>query len=140
MFKTTKGFINQYWKTIVWFIVIFFLSTMQASDVPKLSLFTIPHFDKIVHFSMYSILVTVWFIDYCIFAKLFHNRMTYTIILGSIFYGLLMELIQKTLIQTRDGDALDALANISGGISAFLLFRYFPQYRKLIIRLLKLIS
>jgi len=139
MFRIIFSLIAQYWKTIIWFIIVFLLSTMQISNVPKSPLFALPHFDKIVHFTMYFIAVTLWQTDYYKTKTELPTNIVFRILLSTIAYGLLMELIQKYLIQNRSGNFFDALANTAGVLFAFILFRYFLHYRKLIVRILKLI-
>ncbi len=123
----------QYWKTILWVIVIFFLSTLQIPNVPSVPLFNIPNFDKFVHFTLYSILLTAWSVDYFKCTLKFNKRRFLIIILSSISYGLIMEIIQKVVVQNRSGDIFDALANTIGVLVAFLLFRYIHPYRKTIL-------
>jgi len=125
----------QYWKTIVWLAVVFFLSTMKVSDMPKVPLIDIPHFDKIIHFLMYFILATAWLIDDYKKIEAFDSRKLIIIFISSVFYGIFMELIQKVLIQERSGDFLDALANTFGVSIAFLLFKNANFYRMLLVRI-----
>ena len=121
--------IKQYWKTIIWLYVILFLSTIQVSQLPKASLFTIPHFDKMVHFTLYFILASVWLIDDFKKRLEFNKKILFLIVLSSVAYGVIMEIVQKVIVQNRDGDFFDALANAMGVAIAFLLFRYYEFYR-----------
>jgi len=126
---------RQYWKTILWFVVIFILSTIKVSNVPHSPLFDIPHFDKIIHFSLYYILTSIWLVDHI---KTQHNlsNFKFIIILLSITYGAIMELVQKVLIQNRSGDFFDALANTIGVTLAFILFNYVYLYRETLITIM----
>ena len=125
----------QYWKTIVWLAIVFFLSTMKVSDMPKVSLVNIPHFDKIIHFLMYFILATIWLIDDYKQRTNFQLRKLVVVFISSAIYGISMELIQKLLVQERSGDLLDALANTFGLIVAFLLFINIYFYRTLLVKI-----
>jgi len=125
----------QYWKTIVWLAIVFFLSTMKVSDMPKVSLINIPHFDKIIHFLMYFILATIWLIDDYKQRTNFQLRKLVVVFISSAIYGISMELIQKLLVQERSGDLLDALANTFGLIVAFLLFINIYFYRTLLVKI-----
>ena len=127
--------IGQYWKTIFWAVLIVLLSTMPVQRIPGTRLFDIPHFDKFVHFSLYATLTTLWLIDY------FKNTYNLSavrvvfIILISISYGAMMELVQKVFIQQRSGDWFDFLANTTGIFVALLLFRYYIFYRKSMLKI-----
>ena len=46
-------------------------------------------------------------------------------VLFSVFYGILMEILQGTLAENRQGDWQDALANALGAIVAGILIKYF---------------
>jgi len=125
----------QYWKTIVWLTIVFFLSTMTVPDVSSVPLVNIPHFDKIIHFSMYFILATLWMLDDFKKTKAFRMFNLIIIMIFSISYGLLMEVVQQIIVQDRTGDILDVLANTIGVIIAILIFRNINFYRKILINL-----
>ena len=125
---------NQYWKTIFWAVIIIFLSTLPVPKIPGARLFDIPHFDKFVHFSLYATLSTLWLIDYF---KNTNNPYAFRVVLivmNSILYGGIMEVVQKVVVQKRSGDFFDFLANTIGVFTAFLLFRYFVFYRKTMLK------
>jgi len=138
MFRKIRLFIAQYWKTIIWLIIVFILSTMQMSNVPKTSLFRIPHFDKIVHFSMYFISLTLSFTDAYKAKEKLLSLSYYGIAIGNILYGISIEFIQSQ-IPNRSADFYDALANSFGVLIAFLLFRYLNRYRTFLVRWSKII-
>ncbi len=98
-------------------------------------LFNIPNFDKFVHFTLYSILFTAWSVDYYKQTLEFNKKQFIIIIITSISYGIVMEIVQKVVVQNRSGDIFDAMANTIGVLVAFLLFRYFHQYRKTILKI-----
>lgn len=130
------AFIKQYWKSIIWLFIILFLSTLQVPKIPGNRLINIPHFDKLVHFSLYFIGVSFWLFDYYKKKGLWNNIVFMVIISWGVLYGILMEVLQKVVVQNRSGDILDALANTVGVLTAFLLFRYSSWYRRSILSLL----
>jgi VanZ family protein len=133
--KFTK-LLKQYWRTIAWFIIILFLSTIQVSKLPHTPLLRIPHFDKIIHFSLYFILTSLWLLDDYKARLKFNNSILFSIVLSSVAYGIIMEIVQKVIIQYRDGDFYDVLANTAGIILAFLLFRFYGFYRNILTTIL----
>jgi len=129
-------FFKQYWKSILWVFIILFLSTLQVPKIPGNRLINIPHFDKIVHFSLYFIGVSLWFFDYYKRKPNWNKTIFMHIISWGIVYGILMEILQKVVVQNRSGDYFDALANTLGVITAFILFRYSSFYRNTILKIL----
>lgn len=129
-------FFKQYWKSIVWVFIILFLSTLQVPKIPGNRLINIPHFDKLVHFSLYFIGVSLWLFDYYKKKGNWNRSIFIAIISWGILYGILMEILQKVVVQNRSGDFFDALANTIGVLTAFFLFRYSALYRKTILGLL----
>jgi len=103
-------------------LIILYLSLTSSHTFDKVPLFNIPHLDKIVHFLMYAGLMSV---------ILFENRKSlilhgqiFLIALIPFFYGILMELLQAALTDTRSGSVYDALFNSAGIISSVLLWLY----------------
>lgn len=124
----------RYWKSIVWIIIIFILSSISGNELNKIPKINIPHFDKIVHFSMYFILSFLLFID---FTKR-DNSKTKNILfifLFSISYGVLLEFMQEYVFIKRGADFFDFLANISGSTLAISLSILF--YKKIPLKLYK---
>lgn len=107
---------------------------MKVNNLTGSNLFNIPHLDKVIHFGLYAVLLSFWMIDFYKKESQFVKSINTLIILGSIIFGGLMEIIQKVIVQERSGDFLDFFANTAGILFAFLLFRYFILYRKLMLR------
>ena len=121
--------INIKYLIIIWIIVVFILSSIPGSDIPKISRFKIPHLDKIVHFIMYF---TLQFLVLTEYYKNYKNKYLFTkvlllTLLLSISYGLIMELLQEYLFISRTASLYDFLANsagaIFGSISVIILSR-----------------
>ncbi len=87
--------------------------------------FNIPHMDKIVHFIFYFVMVVFGFFalrnD---FKRRFSlKRIPIWIVLFSIIYGIIIEVLQYTITVDRQGDILDALANSIGAFMGLLLVK-----------------
>lgn len=108
---------------------------MQIPKVPSVPLFNIPHFDKIVHFTLYYILASSWLVDVYKIHLQIQKHQIVLIILFSTLYGGVMEIVQKVIVQNRSGDFFDALANTTGIIVASIAFNYIILYRKTLIRI-----
>ncbi len=101
-------------------LIIMYLSLTSSQTFDKIPLINIPNFDKIVHFGMYFILMSV---------TIFVNRKTikttghlFLVGLIPLFYGILMEILQSTLTLTRTGSFYDALFNCAGILVSILLW------------------
>ena len=104
--------------TILWTSVIFILCLIPSSEIPKTN-FTIPHFDKIIHFGMFFILSL--FVNYEHKTKSFPKNLTLTILLA-ISLSFLSEILQKVLTSTRQFDLLDIISDIIGSLFGYYIF------------------
>tara|TARA_B110000459_G_C16625581_1_gene505286 strand:- start:7379 stop:7822 length:444 start_codon:yes stop_codon:yes gene_type:complete len=129
--------IKPYSPAIIWLLIILVLSGYPGNQLPKVAVW---QFDKLVHVIMYSILSFLLFLPFC---KQFLNigkrfRIRLIIILASISYGGLMEILQETIFINRGGNWIDFTANTVGaifGVSfAPLLLKYLPINRWLRIK------
>jgi VanZ family protein len=103
--------------------VIAILSLMPVNDLPHFTVF--PAIDKAVHFSMYfglSFLV-------CWSLEVNRDRMKplYLMLAGVFMYGVLMEILQRTMHNGRNFDFRDMIANLTGAVAGILLYRYFDR-------------
>ncbi|MBT8218965.1 MAG: VanZ family protein [Bacteroidia bacterium] len=112
---------------IVWGIFVLVLSTMPASEVPKIDF---PHLDKIVHVGLYMVLSCL--ICGYLFRKLEWSKLKLSIIsliLAGI-YGLLMELIQFAFFKSRSFEVSDIISNIIGSFIGIILVNKFFNSKK----------
>ena len=110
---------------VLWIIVIFILSSISGNSLDKVPKINIPHFDKIVHFSMYSIL------QYLFLLKFSKNKCTISInkflLITSIFsvsYSISLEFAQTYLFVKRSGDIFDVFANATGIIVIIVFYKF----------------
>ncbi|MCE5347937.1 MAG: VanZ family protein [Bacteroidales bacterium] len=101
-------------------LFILYLSLTNSSTFEKVSIFTIPFIDKIVHFGMYFIFMSV---------IIFENRKTLInirfLLLAAIiplFYGVLMEILQAVFTTSRSGSIYDVIANLTGILVSILIW------------------
>jgi VanZ family protein len=113
-------------------LIIMYLSLTGSHTFDKVSFINIPYFDKIVHFGMYFVFMSV---------IIFENRKTIKgpgnlFLAGLIpfFYGILLEILQSTLTVTRTGSIYDALSDSAGILVSILLWLWIKPLRKKIIR------
>jgi VanZ family protein len=101
-------------------VIIVLLSLLPSSSLPDSSLFSIPFLDKIVHMGMYGLLTLVILLEIrcadCFPKHLFVGALVF-------FMGLLIEILQSTVIPTRTAEWLDLLANSLGLLGAYVFYR-----------------
>ena len=107
---------------VVWTVLITFLSLISMIATPSFMM-KLPLKDKIVHFLFYFILVTLW--SFSFNHKTFQLRLK--ILVGAIFYGIIIEILQDTITVSRTADFFDVIANSLGALIAFFTFPYFVK-------------
>lgn len=117
-----------FWKPLLWAFVITTLSLLPDKNFDRVPLIPIPHFDKFVHFAMYTGLSLLLYES--LKKNIAKNKIAaiYSI-LFSIIYGIIMEVLQFEMQLGRHFELLDFIANSLGAIAGVFLF---PVYDKLI--------
>jgi len=117
--------------------MILVLSGYPGNQLPKMAVW---QFDKLVHVVMYSVLSFLLFPPFC---NQFLNiekrfRIRLIIILVSVSYGGIMEILQENIFTNRGGNWIDFTANsvgaILGVLFAPLVLKYLPINRWLRIK------
>ena len=121
---------KKYWKSIFWIIVILILSAISGNELKKIPIIPIPHFDKIVHFGMYFILTSVLILDFTKNQKM-NFKTLFFILIFSISYGILMELMQEYVFEKRSADFYDFTANSIGSFVALLGRKHWLKFIKI---------
>ena len=116
------SYIIRYKFSILIAISIALVSLIPSNNFPDSSLFSIPYMDKIVHFSMYSLFGFVAMLEsrcpkHCLGFQLL-------LILAIFILSALIEVLQATLVATRQAEWLDLLANFSGLAAGYLAYRF----------------
>jgi len=110
-------------------LLLLYLSLTNSEKFQKPPLVNIPFMDKIVHFGMYFLMMSVIIIEHR--KNLTNSRNLFLLALIPLSYGILMEILQSTLTMTRSGDFYDALADAAGIIvSVFLWLMIRPALKK----------
>ena len=87
--------------------------------------FRIPHVDKLVHFIFYFIMVILGFLalkdDFKHQFSL--KRILLWVVVFSIVFGIIIEVLQYAITVNRHGDILDAFANSLGALVGLFLIK-----------------
>ena len=103
-----------------------YLSLANAETFEHVGFFDIPYLDKIAHFVLYFVFMTVIIIEH---RNYFENtRMLILIALIPFVFGSMVELIQSGFTHTRKGDILDIMFNSAGIAVALFLWLFFRPY------------
>jgi len=118
--------------SIIVALIIAYLSLAGSRSFDEVPLFEIPFLDKLVHFGMYFVFMSVM-----IFEKRKTIKNTSHLLLLSLiplFYGLLMEILQLTITETRSGDVFDFLSNAAGTLVSLLVWLWIKPTIKETVR------
>ncbi|MFW5701050.1 MAG: VanZ family protein [Cyclobacteriaceae bacterium] len=132
--RKTAQFINTYWKSIAWCIIIVWLSLTSSNKIPKIS--TSIEIDKIAHVIMYlvfSILLIAGF-DQDNNLKT-SKKYRYLALFIALSIGLLMEILQMGVTETRSAEWLDMLANTIGATLGVLMYPFIKKYFNRLLRI-----
>ena len=99
-----------------------YLSLTNGEKFEKASFLHIPFLDKIVHFAMYFIMMSVIIFEHR--KTIRKTRDLFLIALIPFSYGVLMEILQSTLTMSRTGSYIDVIFN-SAGFCIFILLTLF---------------
>jgi VanZ family protein len=114
--------------TILIAMVIVYLSLAGSLTFGQGGIINIPYIDKIGHFGLYFILMSVIILEH---KDSFQNtRQILLVALIPFFFGTLMEFLQMTITTDRKGEILDALSNSIGITVAMFLWLFFKPYYK----------
>lgn len=104
----------------VTFSSLFSLSGVGASR------FNIPHMDKAVHFTFYSVMVVLGYMAIRNKTDQLEKRskLLWYIVLFAVIYGIIIEVLQHVLTTDRHGDPFDALANSIGAFVGMFVIRF----------------
>ncbi|MFX0555461.1 VanZ family protein [Maribacter sp. CXY002] len=110
---------------IGWLVFVTFSSLFSFSGVDATEL-NVPNLDKLVHFTFYFGMVflgTLAIKEHL--GKQFKLAKTlFTMVLLSILYGIIIELVQYSFTENRQGDFFDAIANTVGALVGMFVAKY----------------
>lgn len=108
---------------VAWTVVITILSLVKIKG-PQVLHFS--YSDKLVHGVIYFLFTIIWFFAFSkgIANKTLRKNALIASATFSFIYGVSIEIMQETLVTTRQGDWQDALANTTGIIFAIFIIKW----------------
>lgn len=98
--------------------VLFFL---PSGDFPKVGFSGI---DKLVHATIYIILICLWQLYFYVKNEYqFKWKWALLIALACLLYGIIIEILQGLITNSRSADIFDVLANLTGSLLGILIFK-----------------
>src|SRR5687768_7181878 len=115
-----------YLPALLWAVVILILTMMPGKYIPPVNIWDIANIDKLAHLFVFAVLMV--FLLYGFKKQPQFNRLPSRMLLIAfllcVFYGLLIEGMQGTLLADRHFELYDALANTIGCLLGGFLFKY----------------
>lgn len=124
MLKKALFFLALFWGGLIAFFCL-----IKSSDVPQVS---IQNLDKVVHAFFHFIFTTLWVL---FFKKHFGaasiSKALVISFVFSLFFGILIEILQELCTTTRHADVFDVLANLLGATLSVIVIMLLNKYNKL---------
>src|SRR5262245_17022183 len=114
---------------IAWAIIVMVLCGIPGRDILNLPFLDWLRPDKIVHlilFGVQSWLLIRWFLQLPETSPLQHSAKKYAVLI-TIFYGILVEVLQATVFIDRSGDVRDAAADALGAFCGLWIFNWLSK-------------
>jgi VanZ family protein len=112
----------QYWTTaalIMWVVVVFFVHVVPI-DPNKARTIDIPHFDKLIHFTLFLVLALLALRRRVAQSRPMSSSAVWWIILTCCVYGIVLELFQPLAGTHRSSDVVDGMADVLGVLTGVI--------------------
>jgi VanZ family protein len=106
---------------LLWTLLIGILCLVSFKKLPTVKL---AEADKYVHSIFHFVFTLLWFG----YLRLTLPKPLLKVFLGSVAYGVLIEMMQSLFTQTRQADVKDVAANTFGAIVAVLVILFVQKY------------
>jgi len=102
-------------------------SSLYSFEGDSVSRFNIPHADKIVHFIFYFMasILGLLFIKERSRGNVSLVKALLYIVIATVAYGILIEILQYSMTTSRTGDIWDGLANTAGSLGGAILMKFY---------------
>lgn len=123
-------FVKQQWRAIIWALFILLITGLPGDSLPEIVTFwewLQP--DKIVHIFVFGVLAFILLYDARVQYFQPDKRFKYitAVVSGTVFYGILTEILQHYVFIGRSGNVYDVVADAVGAIAGWVLFKHFVQ-------------
>jgi VanZ family protein len=114
---------KKFWPGIAWFLFTSVLVFLPGSDIPESSWLDVIYFDKFVHAGIFGGLTLLFCLPFFKAHFNLQQKINYfiRISLAAIFWGIIVEVVQKFFIPGRSFDMFDWAADSVGVYIGFLV-------------------
>ena len=113
------------------FVTYSSLATFPETEASRIN---IPNLDKVVHFTFYfvAVILAVFSIREMTKGNFPLKKALLISVIGAIFFGIIIEVVQYSFTTDRHGDVFDALANSFGAlVGGWVMKSFFWKQRRL---------
>jgi len=115
---------------LFWSGFIIFLCLLKSSDIPQIE---IPYLDKVIHAGLHFVFTLLWFFYFKNKIGSMKNlKLLLISLVLSIFFGIVIELMQKFFTVTRSADVFDVIANLFGATLAVVSIIFLNKYKQIV--------
>lgn len=116
-----------FFSAILWAILITVFCLVQFKTVP---LGSVSHLDKVVHAFFYFVLTFLVQLNWRVSNFNLSSRTQAVVsVVGTILFGVIIELLQETCTATRHADILDIIANSIGALLSVFAFKLYVRFK-----------
>lgn len=116
-----------FFSAILWAILITVFCLVQFKTVP---LGSVSHLDKVVHAFFYFVLTFLVQLNWRVSKQNWSYRTQAVVsVVGTILFGVLIEILQETCTATRHADVLDVIANSVGALLSVVAFKLYVRFK-----------
>ena len=116
------------WLAIIWTGIVTYFCMIDSDDIPVLP----NNFDKLGHISFHFGITTLWFL-YFNYRKSNNQIIRKALLKAFLFsftYGIIIEICQGVLTDSRTADIFDVMANTIGASLAVITILFITRTRK----------
>lgn len=119
-----------FWSALLWSGLIIFVCLIKSSDIPQIA---VPYLDKVMHAGLHFVFTLLWFFYFKNkIGNLKNGKLLLISLVLSVFFGIVIELMQKFFTVTRNADLFDVIANLFGASTAVVLIIFLNNYKRII--------
>ena len=117
-------FLRVHLPTLAWAIFILIICGIPGDKIPEMTFWQWLKPDKIVHLLIFGLLCFLMIRSFLALntGSFFYKNAKILSLLLTIFYGILIEILQATVFIHRSGDIRDAIANSIGAFVGLWIF------------------
>lgn len=114
---------------LFWTACVTVACLVSISEVPEVDL-GVENADKLVHFTFYAVFSILWFLYLKTFLKT-QEWLYLKIFIFAVSFGIMIEICQSVFTDSRQADAIDAIANTLGSLFGLTMLKlYNNRFKK----------